>query len=103
MDSLMVIAVLIFSLIVNAWLLIVVYREEVRKQLQWFALYVAWEFLLSCIQLASWLVSSRLYVALYWWLELIGVVLIVGAARESFLRIFEGFTSIRGFRWSVWA
>jgi hypothetical protein len=32
-------------------------------------------------------------------MEAVAVVLIVGAVRESFLRIFEGFTSKPGFRW----
>lgn len=99
----MAIAVLVAGLVVNAWLLIVVYLQNVRKQLPWFALYVAWEFLLVCVQLGSWITSPHLYVSVYWWTEAIEVVLIVGAVRESFLRIFQGFTSKPGFRWSVWA
>jgi hypothetical protein len=35
-------------------------------------------------------------------MEAIAVVLIVGGVRESFLRIFEGFTKIAGFRRLVW-
>lgn len=97
----MAIAVLIAGVVVNAWLLIIVYRQNIRKHLPWFALYVAWELLLACIQLASWAVSSRLYVALYWWMEAIEVVLIVAAVRESFLRIFKGFTAMPWFRWTV--
>jgi len=95
-------AVLIAALAVNVWLLIIVRREGVRKQLPWFALYVAWELTLTCIQLAAWIISHRLYVAVYWWMEAIEVVLIVAAVRESFLLIFEGFTSKPEFRWSVW-
>ena len=89
----MVIALLIAGLAVNAWLLIVLHRQDVRRHLPWFALYVAWQILLIFIQLGASIVSSRLYVAAYWWTEAIEVVLIVGAVRESFLRIFEGFTS----------
>lgn len=99
----MALAVLIASLVVSAWLLAIIYRKNVRKQLPWFALYVAWELLLACIQLTAWAVNPRLYITLYWWTEIVEVVLIVAAVRESFLRIFEGFTSKPGFRWLVWA
>src|SRR5205807_7572588 len=98
----MAIVVLIVGLAVNSWLLIVVHRQNVRKQLPWFALYVAWQILLTCIQIAAWVISPKFYVAVYWWMEIIAIVLIIGAVRESFLRIFEGFTSKSGFRWAVW-
>lgn len=97
----MTIALLAGLVIVNGWLLILVHRQRVRKQLPWFALYAAWAFSLACIQFSSWVISPRFYVAAYWWMEIIAVVLIVGAVRESFLRIFQGFTSKAGFRWSV--
>lgn len=90
------------GLVVDAWLLVIVYRQGVRKQLPWFAYYVAWGVLLQSVQLATWLADPRLYVAVYWWMELIAVILIVAAVRESFLRIFQGFTSKAGFRWLVW-
>jgi hypothetical protein len=97
----MAIAVLAANILVNAWLLAIVYGERVRKHLPWFAVYVAWAVLLACIQLTTWLISSRLYVTVYWWTEAVAVVLIVGAVRESFLRIFRGFTAMRWFRWTV--
>jgi hypothetical protein len=90
------------GLVVDAWLLVIVYRQGVRKQLPWFAYYVAWGVLLQSVQLATWLAGPRLYVAVYWWMELVAVILIVAAVRESFLRIFQGFTSKAGFRWLVW-
>jgi hypothetical protein len=90
------------GLVVDAWLLVIVYRQGVRKQLPWFVYYVAWGVLLQSVQLATWLAGPRLYVAVYWWMELIAVILIVAAVRESFLRIFQGFTSKAGFRWLVW-
>lgn len=92
---------LIAGLLVNGWLLNIVYRQQVRSQLPWFALYVTWEFLLVCIQLTAWAISSSFYITVYWWTEAIDVVLTVAAVRESFLRIFEGFTRLRWFRWSV--
>jgi hypothetical protein len=99
----MALILIIAGLVVDAWLLIIVYRQGVRKQLPWFVLYIAWGVLLASVQLATWIISPRLYVAAYWWMELIDVVLIVAAVRESFLRIFQGFTSKAGFRWSVWS
>jgi hypothetical protein len=97
------IILLISGLIVDLWLLIIVHRQGVRKQLPWFVLYVAWGVFLSSVQLVAWIISPRLYIAVYWWMEAVAVVLIVGAVRESFLRIFRGFTSKAGFRWSVWS
>src|ERR1041385_7430993 len=99
----MALLLIIAGLAVDAWLLIIVYRQGVRKQLPWFACYIAWGVLLQSIQLVAWLAGPRLYVLVYWWMELIAVVLIVAAVRESFLRIFQGFTSKAGFRWSVWS
>jgi hypothetical protein len=92
---------LIAGLLVDVWLLIVIHRQGVRKQLPWFALYVAWGVVLVSVQLAAWAINPRLYVAVYWWMEAIAVVLIVGAVRESFLRIFMGFTKMPWFRWAV--
>jgi hypothetical protein len=99
----MAVILIIAGLAVDAWLLIIVYRRGVGKQLPCFVLYVAWGVLLASVQLVTWMISPRLYVAVYWWMELIEVVLIVAAVRESFLRIFQGFTSKRGFRWSIWS
>jgi hypothetical protein len=95
-------SLLIANLIVDLCLLVLVHRQGIRKQLPWFVFYVAWGVLLASVQLIAWIISPQLYVAVYWWMELIAVVLIVSAVRESFLRIFSGFTSIAGFRWSVW-
>lgn len=98
----MALVLIIAGLLVNAWLLIIVHRQSVRKQLPWFVLYVVWGVLLVAVQLATWIINPHLYFAVYWWTEAIEVVLIVAAVRESFLRIFQGFTSKTGFRWSVW-
>lgn len=98
----MAIALLIAGLIVDVCLLIIVHRHGARKQLPWFALYVVWRVFSTSVQLAAWAVSPRLYITVYWWMEAVAVVLIVGTVRESFLRIFEGFTSRAGFRWAVW-
>lgn len=98
----MLIAVGIANLALDLWLLIILYRRGVWKQLPWFACYIGWGVLPACAGLASHAIGMRLYVAAYWWLEGINVLLIVGAMRESFLGIFKEFTSKRGFRWSLW-
>ena len=98
----MEITLLVAGLAANAWLLIILYRQQVRSQLPWFVSYIVWQVLLICIQLVAWAVSSRFYIAVYWWTEAIEVVLIVAAVREGFLRIFMGFSRMRWFRWSVW-
>jgi hypothetical protein len=38
----------------------------------------------------------------YWWTEAVEIVLTVAVVRESFLRIFQGFTQKAGFRAAVW-
>lgn len=97
----MALTLLIAGLIVDIWLLVVVHRQRIRKQLPWFAFYVAWGVLLQTTQIVVWKVIPRLYIPVYWWMEAVAVVLIVGAVRESFLRIFRGFTRMRWFRWTV--
>lgn len=99
---LMGISLLIAGLVVDAWLLIILQRQGVRKQLPWFVIYVAWGVLLQTTQIGVWIIIPRFYIAVYWWMEAVAVILIVAAVRESFLRIFQGFTRITGFRWSVW-
>lgn len=91
------------NLLVNLWLLELLQRERVWKQLPWFVAYIGWEVASGCLNLAVWLFGHRFYGVLYWSLEAIEVVLIVAAVRESFLRLFQGFTHQSGFRWSVWS
>lgn len=98
----MTIALLAALILINVWLLTIVHRQRVRKQLPWFASYIVWQFVVACIQLSAWIISPRLYVAVYWWTEGVEILLTVGAVRESFLRIFGGFTAKPVFRWSVW-
>lgn len=99
----MQIAIIIVGLLAYGWLLIIVHRQRAWKQLPWFACYVLWEFVDTLLQLLLWIVSFRLYFKLYWWLEALEIFLTVAAVRESFLRIFRGFTRKAGFRWAVWS
>lgn len=96
------IALVIAGIAVSAWLLMILYRRDVRNQLRWFACYVSWEVLQASIQLVLLGTNFRLYVKAYWWMEALEIALTVAAVRESFLRIFRGFTRKSGFRWSVW-
>lgn len=96
-------AVLAVNLLLNVWLLIIVYRQEVRNQVPWFALYVLWANFAACVTLILWLIGQQLYGAWYWWMEGVEVALTVAAVRESFLKLFQGFTKKTGFRWSVWS
>jgi hypothetical protein len=98
----MVIFVNALNLLVNLWLLIIVHRQAVRKQLPWFVSYIAWEVLAGIEALILRPIDRQFHDALYWWKETIEIVLIVAAVRESFLRLFRGFTRKPGFRWSVW-
>lgn len=99
----MFVAVLIAYLLVHAWLLAVLRRRAVWRELPWFVSYIGWGFLATAVNLATYSIDPKLYAKAYWWLEGVNVALLVGAMRESFLRIFSGFTSKIGFRWSLWA
>jgi hypothetical protein len=94
-------ALLIGNLVVDVWLLVVLYRKGIRKSLPWFVWYVVWEFVGSCVGFATWTFSREIYVSVYWWMEGIRVALMVAAVRESFLRTFLGFGSLRWFPWLV--
>ena len=95
------IALITAGLAVGIWLLIIVHRQNVRKQLPWFVSYVAWQVLQALLQLFALLISRRLYIMAYWWMEAVAILLTVAAVRESFLRIFRGFTKMPWFRWTV--
>lgn len=99
----MQIATFIAGFVVYVWLLIILHRQGVRKQLPWFTFYVLWECIATLVQFVLWMVRQRFYYEAFWWIEAFEVALIVAAVRESFLRIFQGFTRKAGFRWSVWA
>jgi hypothetical protein len=46
-------------------------------------------------------ISRGLYIRVYWWMETVEILFTVIAVRESFLRIFKGFTKMPWFRWTV--
>lgn len=89
------------NLAINLWLLIILQRQRVRMRLPWFVYYVAWVVITGLLQLVLALKGHRLLVLLYWWMEAVEIFLIVAAVRESFFRIFRGFTKMRWFRWTV--
>lgn len=91
------------SPLVNLWLLIIVCRQGIRKQLPWFVSYLTWEVLAGFAVLILWLIGRQFYDMLSWSMEMIEIALIVAAVRESFLRLFWGFRDKLGFRWSVWS
>lgn len=93
---------LVAGFVVYAWLFIIVYRQGIRKQLPWFAVYVAWGFLVQIAELVLYLIRRQLYFDAYWWLQAVEIALTVAAVRESFLRIFQGFTRKLEFRLSLW-
>ncbi|HEY6252030.1 MAG TPA: hypothetical protein VI685_18900 [Candidatus Angelobacter sp.] len=99
----MELGLLVAGFLVYVWLAIIVYRQDVRKQLPWFAVYVAWEFVAQFAQLVLYLIRRQLYFDVYWWMEGVEIALAVAAVRESFLRVFQGLTRKPGFRWLVWS
>jgi len=92
-------AVFAINLVLDSWLLIILHKRGVRKQLPWFVVYVGWELVATVVGLTTFLISRSLYVTVYWWVEGIRIALTVAAVRESLLRIFRGFESL--LRWSV--
>jgi hypothetical protein len=94
-------AVFFVNFALDAWLLTLLHRHSVRKALPWFVSYIAWELLSIVVGLVAAFISGRWYVTAYWWMEGVRVTLIVGAVRESFVRTFVGFSSLRWFPWVV--
>jgi hypothetical protein len=87
----------IIHLAVSSWLLLVVLRRGIWRQLPWFTCYIASEVLGACAGLALWPVNRHLYITVYWSLDAVQLILIVGAVRESFVRTFVGFSSLEWF------
>lgn len=92
-------SVFAINLLLDALLLRVLWKQKATRQLPWFVIYISWEFLSSATGLALWIFSPRLYVTVYWWMEGFRIALLVGAVRESLLRIFKGFETL--LRWAV--
>jgi hypothetical protein len=88
-------------LAVNGWLLIILLRRAIWRQLPWFTCYIASEMLGAVVGLTLWSFHRRLYVTVFWWMATAQIILIVGAVRESFVRTFVGFASLRWFPWLV--
>lgn len=89
------------DLVANLWLLQILWRRNVWMQLPWFVAYIALEFVATTVGLGLWFADQHLYVTVFWWMEAVRIALIVGAVRESFLRAFLGFSSLRWFPWIV--
>jgi hypothetical protein len=105
MAPMSLISIISFSvhLAVNGWLMMILLRNRVGRQLPWFTTYVASELVGAAIGLVLWSINRHLYVTVFWWMAAAQIILIVGAVRESFLRVFVGFRSLRWFPWCVGA
>jgi hypothetical protein len=88
MKSAVYVAVVVTA-ILNLWLLKTLFLWNVRKRLPWFVGYIAWGLAASCVSLIIWPINRRLYGSVCWWLEPVNIILVVGALRESLLKIFE--------------
>jgi hypothetical protein len=99
----LVIAIISFSihLAVNGWLLLILVRGRITRSLPWFAAYIVSEVVGACVGLVLWSLKSHLYSTVFWVLAAAQIILIVGAVRESFLRLFVGFRSQPWFPWLV--
>lgn len=89
----------IVNLVLDALLLRILYRQGVRKQLPWFVSYISWQLVSTAVGFGVWVIDRSFYVTVFWWMEAARVALLVGAVRESLLRIFKGFESL--LRWAV--
>jgi hypothetical protein len=84
---------------VNGWLLVTLLRRGIVRRLPWFSAYIASELLGAFIGLVLWSLNRRLYITVFWWMAAAQITLIVGAVRESFVRLFIGFRSRPWFLW----
>jgi hypothetical protein len=88
-------------LAVNGWLLVILIRRRIVRPLPWFTAYIASEVVGACVGLSLWSFHRTLYITVFWWMAAAQISLIVGAVRESFLRLFIGFRSRWWFPWLV--
>jgi hypothetical protein len=84
---------------VNLWLLFILWRRRIWRQLPWFACYASSELVGAWVGLFLWVIDRRLYVTIYWWMAAVQILLLVLAVRESFVRTFVGFGILSWFPW----
>jgi hypothetical protein len=90
------------GLAVSLWLLLIIRRAATRLYLPWFARWVHWQTLECFVELVLWPLNRPWYITVYWWMEVVDILLAALAIRESFLRIFSEFTQVRWFRWILY-
>jgi hypothetical protein len=81
-------------LVLSIWVLRVIAKHGVGRQLPWFALYIRWEVVSTVAALGTWLIAPRFYVSLYWWLEIPSVLLMIGAMQEALLDMYKGLRAV---------
>jgi hypothetical protein len=90
------------TVVLNILLLGSLFRLRVRKHFPWFVACIANALISSCGELISLTISLRFYRKVYWWLEAVNVLLIIGSLRESLLRSFENSILPRRFQRLLW-
>jgi hypothetical protein len=73
----------------SAWLLRVLSKKGVKKELPWFFLYIAWCLLSGLVGLITWFVARRFYVTVFWILQIPSAALLAAAMQEGLLDMFK--------------
>jgi len=86
------------GILLHAWLVIILWRGQLRKQFPLFFTYNIYALLATAGRLAV-SSDSHLYFYTFWWTDTGFLLLGIASLHEGFRSVFEGFYLLRWFRW----
>jgi hypothetical protein len=73
----------------SLWLLEVLSKKGVRRELPWFFLFICWGLFSALVGLVASIAARRFYVTVFWTLEIPGAALMTAAMQEGLLDMFK--------------
>lgn len=92
------VVILTISLLLEIWLTVLVLRRDVRHHFPMFFAYVVCTLAIAIARLVT-VSSYKTYFFVFWWSELVFLLLGLAAIHEVFRWVYEGFYELRWFRW----
>lgn len=89
-------------IVLQVFILFLLMRRRLARRFPWFLVYIIYELVEDVLRFS--VVGKRhLYFYVYWLTSIGGLILSIGAMRESFLNVFRAYTRFRWFTRIVWA
>lgn len=101
MDVLLNKLALVVTFVLQLFVLRLLIKQRLQKRFFFFLVYLIYELCESVLRLAV-AGNKAWYYNVYYWTEIGDVSLAVLTVRESFLNVFQGYTRLRWFVWTVW-